>query len=124
MMASKQRAMDRPKVQTADVPHTRQANSILLVDDDVALRNVYQLYLETKGFIVFSAGSVVEALRVMRQEPIDLVILDIFLDQDDGLELLNGIVAAKIALPVIVMSGLSGKHDLFRKALAQDLHRN
>lgn len=52
------------------------------------------------------------------------MILDIFLDQDDGLELLNGIVAAKIALPVIVMSGLSGKHDLFRKALAQDLHRN
>lgn len=111
-------AANRPVEQRSDFSNTRQTNqSILLVDDDLDLRNAYQLYLETKGFTVFSAGSVVEALRLMREESIHLVILDIFLAEDDGLELLNGIVAADVGVPVIVMSGLSGNHHLFQKAI-------
>jgi DNA-binding NtrC family response regulator len=111
-------AASRPDGQEADCQDARRSNStILLVEDDVDLRNVYQLYLETKGFTVSSAGTIVEALRLMREERIRVVILDIFLGEDDGLELLNGIVAAEVGVPVIVMSGLSGDHHLFQKAI-------
>lgn len=119
MTVSTQRAAaDRTNEQEADFPEARRTNrTILLVDDDVDLRNVYQLYLETKGFTVFSAGTIVEARRLMREERIRVVILDVSLGEDDGLELLNGIVAAETGVPVIVMSGLSGDHPLFQKAL-------
>ena len=119
MTVSTQRApADRPDEQEADFADARRTNrTILLVDDDVDLRNVYQLYLDTKGFTVFSAGTIVKARRLMREERIRVVILDVSLGEDDGLELLNGIVAAEIGVPVIVMSGLSGDHPLFQKAL-------
>lgn len=93
------------------------AGTILLVDDDVGLRNAYQLYFETNGFIVFSAGSIVHALRLIQTERIDVLVLDVFLDQEDGLELLKGIVAAQVHLPVLVMSGVSANHNVFQMAL-------
>jgi DNA-binding NtrC family response regulator len=95
----------------------RGSGKILLVDDDEDLRNAYQLFLETNDFTVSWAGSTAEVLRVMRTEQFNVVLLDIFLDQEDGLELLKAIVAAHVRLPVIIMSGLSGQHDLFQKAL-------
>jgi DNA-binding response OmpR family regulator len=95
----------------------RGFGKILLVDDDEDLRNAYQLFLETNDFAVSWASSIAEALRLMRTEQFNVVLLDIFLDQEDGLELLKTIVATHVRVPVIIMSGLSGKHDLFQKAL-------
>ena len=98
-------------------PAGHVTRTILLVEDDLGLRNAYQFYLETNGFTVFSAGSVAEALRLMREEPFHAVVLDIFLGQEDGLEFLKGIVAAEIDIPVIMMSALSGNHFLFEQAV-------
>lgn len=98
-VSTKGSAANRRNEQEADFPDARRTNrTILLVEDDVDLRNVYQLYLETKGFTVFSAGTIVEALRLMREERIRVVILDVSLGEDDGLELLNGIVAAEVGV--------------------------
>jgi DNA-binding NtrC family response regulator len=93
------------------------AGKVLLVDDEVAVRNVYQLYFETNGYKVRVAGSVAEALGVLRKERLDAVILDIFLQQENGLELLRGIVAAGLKLPVIVISGVRYDDPLFQEAL-------
>lgn len=93
------------------------AGKILLVDDEVAVRNVYQLYFETNGYNVKVAGSVGEALGVLRKERLDAVILDIFLQEENGLELLRGIVAAGLKLPVIVISGVRYDDPLFQEAL-------
>jgi DNA-binding NtrC family response regulator len=94
-----------------------RAGKILLVDDEVAVRNVYQLYFETNGFSVKVAGSVAEALMVLRSEHPDAVILDIFLQEENGLELLKAMVAAELKVPVIVISGIGYDDPLFQEAL-------
>ena len=91
---------------------------IPLVDDEVAIRNVYQLYLENHGHLVISASSVSEALRVMQVDEIHLIIIDIFLDNDSGLDLLKGVIAARPRLPAILMSGVPEGDPLFKEALA------
>lgn len=63
------------------------------------------------------AGSVGEALGVLRKERLDAVVLDIFLQEENGLELLRGIVAAGLKLPVIVISGVRYDDPLFQEAL-------
>jgi DNA-binding NtrC family response regulator len=92
-------------------------SKILLVDDDETVRNLYQLYLETHGYSVIAASTVAEALRVLKVEIIGMVILDIFLQQASGLELLRGIVAAQISVPVIIMSGVSRGDPIFQEAI-------
>ena len=88
-----------------------------MVDDEVAVRNLYQLYLETHGYLVISASSVSEALRILRQEQIAVLILDIFLGEENGLDLLKAMVAARTAVPVIVMSGIASDNFAFKDAL-------
>lgn len=90
---------------------------ILLVDDEVAIRNVYQLYLETSGYKVITASSVAEALRILKGGGISLVILDVFLHEENGLELLKGIMAAGLNIPVIVISAVTRDHPAFEEAL-------
>lgn len=93
------------------------SSKILLVDDEVAVRNLYQLYLETHGYAVIAASTVAEALRVLKAETIGMVILDIFLQEESGLELLRGIVAAQISVPVIIMSGVPRGDPIFQEAI-------
>lgn len=94
-----------------------RAGNVLLVDDEVAVRNVYQLYFETHGYSVLVAGSVAEALLILRNEQLDAVILDIFLQEENGLDLLKGMMAAGLKLPVIVISGVGYGDPLFQEAL-------
>jgi DNA-binding NtrC family response regulator len=91
---------------------------ILLVDDEVAVRNSYQLFLERHGYGVVSASSVSEALRILTHERISLAIIDIFLDEDNGLDLLKGIMSARPGLPVIMMSGYGSEELFVQEALA------
>ena len=90
---------------------------ILLVDDEVGVRNVFQLYLETHGYAVVSATSIGEALRIMKEEDFSVALIDIFLHEESGLELLKGMAAGRPELPVIIMSGITYDHPLFQEAL-------
>ena len=93
------------------------SNKILLVDDEVAVRNTYQLYFEAHGYSVLAAASVPEALHQLRKENIALTIIDIFLHGENGLDLLRGIVAARPDLPVIIISAISPDQPQFQEAL-------
>jgi DNA-binding NtrC family response regulator len=91
---------------------------ILLVDDEVSIRNLYQLFLESSGYSVVAASSIAEALRYLRNEQFSLALIDIYLGEDSGIDLLKGIVSAGVALPVIVISGMAAESPLFAEALA------
>lgn len=90
---------------------------ILLVDDEVGVRNVFQLYLETHGYSVVSVTSITEALHVMKEKDFSVALIDIFLHEENGLELLKGMTAGRPELPVIIMSGITYDHPLFQEAL-------
>ncbi|MDP2214629.1 response regulator [Phenylobacterium sp.] len=78
---------------------------ILLVDDDVSLLQAIAAILDLEGFesvLCESAPSVVEFLRNL---PISLVIIDIFMPDQDGMETIRAIREQWPQLPIIAMSG-------------------
>jgi CheY-like chemotaxis protein len=59
---------------------------ILVVDDDEQVRDVFKRTLEAHGHEVREAGDGRSAMRSYREQPADLVILDIIMPEQDGLE--------------------------------------
>ena len=59
---------------------------VLLVEDDPSIREITELGLRNAGFRVSASGDGRDALLQFRQEPFDLVILDLMLPTLDGYE--------------------------------------
>lgn len=57
---------------------------ILVVDDDPQIVRLLRAYLEQSGYYVFTAYSGIEAMRILRAERPDLVLLDLMLPDQDG----------------------------------------
>ena len=62
---------------------------VLVVDDEPHIRTVLRGYLEADGFAVAEAGDAEAAIRLVRQRPPDLMLLDVKLPGMDGLEALR-----------------------------------
>ena len=65
------------------------SNSILLVDDDQELLEVYRKIFELKGFLVKTAENGIAALEIMEKHEIAVVVLDIIMPKMDGMEALT-----------------------------------
>ena len=77
---------------------------LLLVDDDASLLKLLAIRLEAEGFEVVTAASASEALQVLRNKPMDLVITDLRMEGASGLELFTQVRYFFPGLPVIIMS--------------------
>jgi len=84
--------------------------SILVVDDDGHIRQVVRYALERSGHQVREAKDGAEALRELEARPPDLLVLDILLPEDDGLEVCKR-VRAKSRLPIIFLSSRDDELD-------------
>jgi len=78
-------------------------STILVVDDEPALRDMLRLYLEQEGFHVVEAGDGRRALYVARVEKPDLVVLDLMMPEMGGYEFLRAF-AKESRTPVIVLT--------------------
>jgi len=87
--------------------------TILVVDDDEAIRTLLQEELEEEGYKVMIATNARDALKMVAAEPLDLVILDIRMPGMDGLEALPRILGIKEGLPVIMNTAYSQYQDSF-----------
>jgi len=85
-------------------------NRILIVDDDDAIRDSMQEFIERSGFTAFSAGSAEEAMELLAREDVHVAITDIILPGRDGLELTDYIKSG-YDIDVIVMTGYSGDYS-------------
>jgi two-component system, NtrC family, nitrogen regulation response regulator NtrX len=84
------------------------AQTILVVDDEQAILNSVKDLLQDEGYQVALAGSGEEALARFQSDgdvPVDAVLLDIWLPQMDGIEVLKQLRALSANLPVIMLSG-------------------
>jgi two-component system OmpR family response regulator len=79
---------------------------ILIVDDDEEFRRMLTNYLEEQNMQVRSSGTAEEMLRHFAAREPDLVLLDLRLEKEDGLDLLRDI-RSRSDVPVIVMTGHS-----------------
>jgi two-component system OmpR family response regulator len=84
--------------------------SILVVDDDGHIRQVVRYALERAGHTVREAKDGAEALREVEREPPELMVLDILLPEDDGLEVCKR-VRQKTRLPIIFLSSRDDELD-------------
>jgi DNA-binding NtrC family response regulator len=64
-----------------------QAFTVLFVDDDELVRAPLVDLLKAQGFRVLSAGSAVEAMRLLAQEHADVLFTDVVMPDQDGIEL-------------------------------------
>jgi len=91
---------------------------ILVVDDEPGLRLLYAAELADEGYQVVTAENCSEAATALEEEPIDLVVLDIQIKQESGLEMLQQIVKERSGLPVILCSAYNCYKDDFASWLA------
>jgi DNA-binding response OmpR family regulator len=98
-----------------------QPRSLLVVEDDEATCAFLAENLAADGFKVATASGAAEGLRAIEVRKPGLVILDLLLEDGNGLELLDGVraadgLASRIdpELPVIVLSGRTGDADRVR----------
>jgi DNA-binding response OmpR family regulator len=78
--------------------------SILLVDDDGAVRQALGEALTSENYRVFSAANRTEALHELRQQPIDALLLDLDPQTEDGWETVGRLNALWPALPIVAMT--------------------
>ena len=90
---------------------------ILVVDDEVQIRELLGLYLSRQGYQVYTAATSEETLRIIGQERIDLVVLDIGLAKEDGLAVLALIKGKHPNLCVVMLTGMGFVEDLLQQAL-------
>lgn len=77
---------------------------VLVVDDDLAIREMVALALRKAGHEVHRAGTVAEARRVLAGRIVDLVVCDIYMPGENGLALLEHVRTRPSPPPVILMT--------------------
>ena len=80
-------------------------HSILIADDEPTIRVALKKLLEFEEYTVLLAGDGPSALDLVRDRPVDLVLLDIKMPGMDGLEVLSRLHADNPELPVVIISG-------------------
>jgi two-component system response regulator (stage 0 sporulation protein F) len=82
---------------------------ILLIDDDDDFRSMLRTALEQDGYIVQEARNGHEGSRCYRTAPADLVILDLLMPEQEGLETIQALRQAFPAVKIIAISGGTGR---------------
>ena len=91
---------------------------LLVVDDESSIRLLYSQELADAGYEVVTAGSAAEAVTQLEAGEFDLVVLDIKLKNESGLDLLQKIVKERHDMPVILCTAFSCYKDDFSAWLA------
>ncbi|MEW6077697.1 MAG: sigma-54 dependent transcriptional regulator [Thermodesulfobacteriota bacterium] len=79
--------------------------TVLIVDDEPSILQPFEGLLTDEGFEVITASNGYEALKIIGQDPPDIVLLDIWMPGIDGIETLKEIRATNPHIPVIMVTG-------------------
>lgn len=83
--------------------------TILVIDDDQVLRAAVRVVLEGAGYTVMEADDCQAGLRVHREHSPDIVLVDIFMPEQDGLGFIRAARARDPGAKIVAMSG-GGRH--------------
>jgi DNA-binding response OmpR family regulator len=87
--------------------------TILVVEDEKHLRTLYSQELIAEGYQVVTAQDGKEALETVKNSPVDLAILDIKLQGENGLEVLRDVMERNRGLKVIINTAYSSYRNDF-----------
>src|SRR5438034_5870017 len=89
---------------------------ILMVDDDPSLVKILSFLLKDEGYELVTATTGVEALQILHQQWVDLVILDVMLPRVDGFEICRRVRETN-RVPIIMLSARGSTEDRVRGLL-------
>ncbi|MFM9885906.1 MAG: two-component system response regulator OmpR [Burkholderiales bacterium] len=90
---------------------TDTKKKILVVDDDVRLRDLLSRYLTEQGFAVKVVSEAPGMDRALAQERFDLLVLDLMLPGEDGLSICRRLRGTKNSIPVIMLTARGEEVD-------------
>jgi len=82
--------------------------TILLIDDEESVRMVFQVALERAGYRVLTADNGQHGLRLLEHHEVDVILVDIFMPDMDGLEVILRLRESRCASKLIAITGRSG----------------
>jgi CheY-like chemotaxis protein len=85
-------------------------STILLVDDEIGLLRIFKRWFEREGSLVLTAENGVEALHIVKENAIDMIVSDVRMPQMDGIELAKRVKAMGKYFPKIIF--ISGFADI------------
>jgi DNA-binding NtrC family response regulator len=88
-----------------------QKENILLVDDDIDILELLQRHLKSMNYHTYKAVSVKEALYILKDTEIDLLVTDINMPEIDGLELVKYVTEHYPDMPKLVVTGFPSVED-------------
>jgi len=96
------------------------AKRILIVDDDLFIRELYEEILKSEGYVVETASGGKQGLEMITQNQYDLILLDIMLPQIDGIGIITKLKESQSKVPlssIIFLTNLS-RDPVVKEALA------
>jgi CheY-like chemotaxis protein len=114
--------IERPQVASSKRA-ARKQNTILIVDDDAALRDVLSRRLQQQGYATMTAESAALGLQSAREARPNLILLDLRLPDSDGLTVCAQLadMAETCSIPVIILTGMA-QPDILRRCRAAGCH--
>lgn len=79
--------------------------TLLFVDDESTVLETFKLWLEDEGYIVYTAASKKEALKVLEDYSIEVCLVDLKMKEEDGLEISKELRKANTLLKIIIITG-------------------
>ena len=91
---------------------THPTATVLVVDDEPAIREVIATLLEDEGYLVRYAKDGLEALDTIDDDEIDLIVSDVVMPRLDGASLVRKLRRRGYVMPVVLMSAVYADVDL------------
>ena len=85
---------------------------MLVVDDDAAIRFLCRVNLELDGWAVREAEAIQQARETLAAAPVDIVLLDVHVGADSGLDFIAEIRERNPGVPVVLLTGSVGSPSL------------
>lgn len=88
----------------------KKQTSVLLVDDSRDMLELLRRYMNSMGLTPFTTNNVVDAIEVLEQGPVDLVITDLNMPEVSGTQLVRYVTQHFPKVPVLVITGFPDVH--------------
>ena len=92
--------------------------TILVIDDSASVLALTADFLRTAGHTVLTTSSGRRAFAILDEQPVDLVLTDIYMPEPDGLEILTKARDNQLCVPFVAMSSQLGDTNFFKLAKA------
>jgi two-component system response regulator MprA len=102
--------MDHPAIRRDDANDVMP--TVLVVEDEPVIRELMAILLEEEGYAVHQAVDGLQALEMLEQQGIDLVLSDVKMPRLDGASLVHRLRSRGDAIPVVLMSAVYAEVDL------------